>query len=268
VTAVRIASLDGGQRHPMLSFQNAGKRFAGGVAAVDSVSFEVPRGQFCVLLGPSGAGKSTLLRMVNGLVEPSAGKVLVDGHAVGRQTLPAIRRKVAMVHQQFNLVERMDVAQNVLSGAVAAAARWRIALAWYPQDLRRKCCALVERVGLRQHHLNRRVAELSGGEQQRVGIARAFILDPDVILADEPVASLDPATSRDVLQLLHDAARERGATVFCSLHQIDLAQAFADRIVAMRAGRVVFDGRPENLDREQIDLIYEGVEAGARRAVA
>lgn len=220
------------------------------------MSFALPRGVFCVLLGPSGSGKSTLLRCVNGLVEPERGTILFDGIRLDRRSLASIRRRVAMVHQHFDLVERLPVATNVLTGAIALVPAWRAYLHWFPRELREKTCALALRVGLEQRHLHRRVGELSGGQQQRVGIARAFLSDPDLLLADEPVASLDPATAQEILVLLREAARERGTTVLCSLHQPELALRFADRLLGLRAGRIVFDGPPERLDEATLARIY------------
>ncbi|MCS6854916.1 MAG: phosphonate ABC transporter ATP-binding protein [Elioraea sp.] len=240
----------------MLVFDRITKTWPGGVRALDDVSFVVPRGAFVVLLGPSGAGKSTLLRMANGLVSPSSGAVVVDGIPVRRDTLPAVQRRVAMVHQQFNLVERLSVAANILSGAVAAVPAWRALLWWYPPSLRRRAWELCRAVGLSEREFFRRTATLSGGQQQRVGIARALILEPALLLADEPVASLDPMIAREILALLRDLARARGTSVLCSLHQIDLARDFADRIVGLSEGRAVFDGPPKALDEAAIGRIY------------
>jgi phosphonate transport system ATP-binding protein len=161
-----------------------------------------------------------------------------------------------MIHQQFNLVPRARVAANVLSGALAAEPLWRTTLGWYPKSRRQAAWALIQRVGLGAEHVFRRAQDLSGGQQQRVGIARAFMLNPELILADEPVASLDPKISRDVLQLLREAARERGAAVLCSLHQLDLAREFGDRIVGIDAGRVVFDGAAHELDKAAVEKLY------------
>ena len=243
----------------MLAFDGVEMRYPDGTVALRDVSMQVPQGQFCVVLGPSGAGKSTLLRMVNGLVTPSRGTVTVDGLSVDRKTLPRIRPRVGMIHQQFNLVRRSSVATNVLSGALLAVPTWRVIVHMFPNRYRRKACELVAAVGLGEEHLRRRVNDLSGGQQQRVGIARAFMLDPAVVLADEPVASLDPKTSRDVLSLLKRESRDRRTTVLCSLHQIDLARDFADRIVALQGGRVAFDGRPEELDEAARTAIYGDV---------
>ena len=257
---------DGGGVRAHLSFAHLVRRFPDGVRALDDVSFDVPQGQFCVVLGRSGSGKTTLLRSVNGLTDLDGGAVRLGDTAMAPATLRAIRRKVAMVHQSFNLVERASVAANVLSGAVAEAPAWRVHLGWYPAHLRARACAVLHRVGLDEIHLPRRAAALSGGQQQRVGIARALLLDPEVILADEPVASLDPAISREILTLLRDVARERGATVLCSLHQTDLARDFADRIVGMRHGRVAFDGPPARFDAAAEAALYGAADMPTRPA--
>jgi phosphonate transport system ATP-binding protein len=244
---------------PMLNFQDLTKHYGAGhmICALRSVTLAVPRGQFCVVLGSSGAGKSTLLRTVNGLVNPTHGRVEVDGTEIGPRTLAQIRPRVAMIHQQFNLTPRLSVAKNVLAGALPELSTLAALLHIFPAQFRRRACELVARVGLGEEHLQRRAQELSGGQQQRVEIARAFMLDPSVVLADEPVASLDPATSREVLGLLKEASKERRATVLCSLHQVDLAREFADRVVGMRQGQVVFDGLPAELNEEILCSIYE-----------
>jgi phosphonate transport system ATP-binding protein len=242
-----------------LIFESIGKRYPDGTVALADVSFEVPRGQFCVILGPSGAGKSTLLRCVNGLATPSEGQVHIDGEPVGRATLKRLRPRIAMIHQAFNLVPRASVASNVIAGALPAVSTARALAGLFPARFKQKACALVGDVGLSEEHLRRRVAALSGGQQQRVGIARAFMLDPAYVLADEPVASLDPRISADILELLAREARERDATVLCSLHQVDLARRFADRIVALKAGRVVFDGKPSALAEDRLAGIYGNV---------
>lgn len=243
----------------MIEFNHVSLRYPDSTQALQDVTLIVPRGQFCVLLGPSGAGKSTLLRTVNGLATPTLGSVSIDGVTMSPATAAKLRRRVATVHQHFSLSPRMSVAGNVLSGLLPAVSTTRALLGWFEPLHRAKACALLERVGLEPTHLRRRAGELSGGQQQRVGIARAFMLDPEVVLADEPVASLDPRTANDILTLIRDAARERGATVICSLHQLDLARSFGDRIVGMRAGQVVFDGVPDTLDNAQAQALYETV---------
>jgi phosphonate transport system ATP-binding protein len=240
----------------VLAFRRVGQRFPDGTMALHAVDLHVPRGQFCVILGPSGAGKSTLLRTVNGLVLPTSGEVRVDGVVVTPRTLVTVRRRVAMIHQQFNLSPRLSVATNVLAGALPSVSTPRALLHLFPAALRRRACALLAGVGLGHEHLRRRASDLSGGQQQRVGVARAFILDPPVVLADEPVASLDPNTSREVLALLKQASRERGTTVLCSLHNVELAREFADRAVGLHRGEIVFDGTPADLDESTLALIY------------
>lgn len=263
---ISAARAIGGGVPPHLSFRDLRKVYADGVAALDGVSAEVGKGEFCVVLGPSGSGKSTLLRVVNGLTDLTSGSMMLGDTELAPNTLRGIRRRVAMVHQQFNLVERASVASNVLAGAVAEVPSWRALLGWYPDHLRDRACEVVARVGLDEIHLPRRASALSGGQQQRVGIARALLLRPEVILADEPVASLDPAISREVLGLLREAAREQGATVLCSLHQTDLAREFADRIIGMRKGRVVFDGVPGLFDEAAEARLYEGLSVPANPA--
>lgn len=243
-----------------MEFADLSVAFADGTQALRGVTLSVPKGQFCVVLGPSGAGKSTLLRCVNGLVPSVRGRIAIDGQELNARSLRTLRPRMAMVHQQFNLVTRATVGANVLSGALPAVSTWRAVLQWYPKAFRIKACELLEEVGLDAKHLKRRVSALSGGQQQRVGIARAFMLDPIVMLADEPVASLDPRTSRETLELLKRQSRERHTTVLCSLHQIDLARQFADRIVALREGSVAFDGTPQAFTDSIVDQVY-GVEA-------
>jgi len=171
-----------------------------------------------------------------------------------------LRQRVAMIHQHFNLTNRMSVASNVLSGLLPTVSTLRALSGWFKPEQRQKACQLLERVGLSPTHLHRRAGDLSGGQQQRVGIARAFMMDPEVVLADEPVASLDPKISHDILSLIRDAARERNATVLCSLHQVDLAREFADRIIGMRDGRVVFDGTPDQFNDERVQALYQGAQ--------
>ncbi len=250
----------------MIRFDALSKTWPDGTRALTEVTLDIPRGQFCVVLGPSGAGKSTLLRAVNGLMMPSQGRVFIDGTEFTAATARGLRRRVAMVHQHFNLSPRMSVAGNVLAGLLPAVPTPRALLAWFKPEHRHKACAMLERVGLSPEHLKRRAGDLSGGQQQRVGVARAFMLDPEVVLADEPVASLDPKIARDILGLIRDAARERNTTVVCTLHQVELAREFADRIVGMRDGRVVFDGAPAQFTDDRMAALYQGAQWEDRQA--
>ncbi|MET0241281.1 MAG: phosphonate ABC transporter ATP-binding protein [Sphingobium sp.] len=249
-----------------LEFRAVSVCHADGTRALDEVRFTVPAGQFCVVLGPSGAGKSTLLRTVNGLTPVTGGEVLVGGERVEVRTLNRLRRRMGMIHQNFGLSARATVATNMMAGAAASMPLWRTLTGIYTDADKAAACALIREVGLEEAHLARRAEQLSGGQQQRVGIARAFMprvgqpgtsaQGPAVVLADEPVASLDPRAAEDIVTLLHRQARERGTTVLCSLHQLDLARRFADRIVALSAGRVVFDGTPAQLHAAEVVAIY------------
>jgi phosphonate transport system ATP-binding protein len=223
-------------------FENVSVSHPGGVQALSEASFAIPAGAFCVVLGPSGAGKSTLLRAINGLTTTDAGRIVIEGRALERRSLKALRRRIAMIYQHYNLVGRASVAMNVASGALPGLAGWRAITGLYPAAVKDGACRLVAAVGLDQSQMNRRAEQLSGGQQQRVGVARAFMAAPTIVLADEPVASLDPQTAQDILRLIRDEAKARGATVMCSLHQLDLAREFADWLLALRGGRVVFSG--------------------------
>lgn len=244
----------------MLEFVNVCKRFSDGTDAINSVNLRIPQGQFCVVIGPSGAGKSTLLRMVNGLTTPSIGEIRLNRLRLTDKNIRHARRNVAMIHQLFNLTSRSSVAFNVLAGALPNVSTLNAVFTIFPLEMRRKCCDILYRVGLSEEHLHRRVSDLSGGQQQRVGIARALMLDPAVILADEPIASLDPKISLDIMSLIYEIAKERNVTVLCSLHQVDLAKRFADRIIGMYSGEVVFDGSPALLNDDALSSIYHGAE--------
>lgn len=241
---------------PMLRFEQVAKRYPDGTRALDGVSFNVPRGQFCAIIGPSGSGKSTLLRLVNGLLGPTGGTILFDGAPITPKSIGSVQRRVGTVHQEFDLVPRLSVLDNVLAGTLPVVSTARVLLRLWPRHHQRRACALLARVGLIEEQLYRRAAQLSGGQKQRVAIARAFMLEPAVVLADEPVSSLDPAISRSVLALLRDASREAGATVLCCLHQVELALEFADRVVAIQDGALVYDGLPGDLTADRLEALY------------
>lgn len=251
----------------MLKLSNVSRVYDDGTKAVDSVSLSVETGEFCVLLGPSGAGKSTLMNMVNGVIEPTYGSVEVGGVVLSNRNRATIQREIGMIHQQLHLVPRLSVLHNVLSGVLPQVNFWYSLIKYFPEDQQRKACRLLQEVGLEEKHLYRRASELSGGQQQRVAIARAFMCEPKVVLADEPVASLDPAMSRGVLNNLKSAARLHDATVVCTLHQIDYALEFADRVVALRDGRVFYDGSPEAMDAETQSELYEVVKPRVSKSV-
>ena len=223
--------------------------------ALNEVSISVPAGQFLVILGPSGAGKSSLMRCVNRLVEPSSGEVFFQKTPITNSDLRAVRRQFGMVFQQFNLVKRLSVLTNVLTGRLGYRSVWRSLFYSFPESDKRIAIECLARVNM-EHKAFQRADTLSGGEQQRVAIARALAQQPKVILADEPVASLDPKIARQVLGYLRQVAKELGITVLCNLHQVDYAREFGERIVGMSKGSVVFDGAVADLTDQVIRKIY------------
>lgn len=242
----------------MLQIKNLTKIYEGGVLALNNVSFEVPKGQFLVVIGLSGSGKSTLLRCINRLVEPTKGQILwndSDITAASQEELRRIRRKIGMVFQHFNLVHRSSVLTNVLSGRLGYVnPAWSL-INRFPKTDVEKAMAQLERVGIADK-ANQRADELSGGQQQRVGIARAMIQDPHIILADEPVASLDPVLAHSIMQYLEKINQEDGVTILCSLHFLDLVHRYADRVIALNEGNLVFDGLPKEIDDQRFKDIY------------
>jgi phosphonate transport system ATP-binding protein len=236
------------------------KRFGNGFHALKGVSAEIASGSFTVVLGPSGAGKSTLLRLVNGLETPTQGSVSLAGETVTQANLRTVRGDVGMVFQHFNLVDRLSVMTNVLVGRLKTRSWLGSVLYLFRREDREIAHEALDRVGLVEKSWER-ADRLSGGQQQRVGIARALAQRPRVILADEPVASLDPVTSEEIMHLLREICRRDGITLLVNLHQVDLAKRFADRIIGLNAGKVVFDGTPAQLDRTTLAHIYhrEGV---------
>lgn len=240
----------------MVEFSNVKKIFSDGTKALDGISFNVEKGQFAVILGPSGAGKTTLLRMINGLVTPTKGRVTVGGINVIEKNYRKVRTRVGMVFQHFNLVGNLSVMKNVLSGSLGTHQKLWSNIFLFPKSYRLRALDLLDRVGLLDKAYNR-ADELSGGEQQRVGIARAMMQEPKVILADEPVASIDPANSINILSLLKSLCKENQVTVLCSLHQVDFALQFSDRVVGFSGGKMIFDDQTSNLDRISLRNIYD-----------
>jgi len=242
----------------MLKIQNLTKVYDGGVQALTDVSFDVPKGQFLAVIGLSGSGKSTLLRCINRLIEPTEGKVIWNGMDVTEASddeLRRIRRKIGMVFQHFNLVHRSSVMTNVLSGRLGYVnPAWSL-VNRFPKEDYGLALMHLERVGIADKAYYR-ADELSGGQQQRVGIARALMQDPEMILADEPVASLDPVLAHSIMQHLEKINKEDGVTVLCSLHFLDLVHRYADRVVALNKGVLMFDGLPKDIDDEKFKDIY------------
>ena len=230
----------------------------GRTVALQGASLTVARGEIVVLLGLSGSGKSTLLRHLDGLEAPTSGSVRVLGQEVPRLTgrrLRALRSRMGFVFQQFDLVPSLTVLENVLTGALSELRGPRIGLWSYPKRLKLTALAHLDRVGLLDRAYQR-ADTLSGGQQQRVAIARALMQDPEILLADEPVASLDPESSEQVMSLIREIAMDEGLTVVCSLHQVDLALSWGDRIVGLRHGEVVLDTPAEGLSKAEVMEIY------------
>ncbi|WP_333585884.1 phosphonate ABC transporter ATP-binding protein [Phenylobacterium sp.] len=241
----------------MLELRNVTKRF-GEVNAVDGVSLTCDRGEFIGVIGRSGAGKSTLLRMINRLADPSSGQILWDGEDVGRlkgKPLRRWRRRCAMIFQQFNLCPRLDVITNVLVGVLAERPAVSSLLKVFPAEDRARAIIELDRLDMAQAALQR-AATLSGGQQQRVAIARAMLQEPDILLADEPVASLDPINAEVVMEALQDVCHERRIPVIVNLHSLDIARRYCTRVIGMAKGRIIYDGPPSGLTPEVVDKIY------------
>jgi len=261
------------QGDSMVELADVGKRFAPDVIALDGVSLTVRAGEIVVLLGLSGSGKSTLLRHVNGLHQPTTGTVRVLGSDVGRARgaeLRRLRTRIGFVFQQFHLVGSANVLENVCTGALGGLRGPRLGLLSYPRRIRRNALEQLDRVGLADQRFQR-ADTLSGRQQQRVAVARALLQRPRILLADEPVASLDPESSAQVMQLIADVSREDGLTVLCSLHQVEVALSFGERIVGLRSGRVVLDRPAEDVGRSDAMAVYAdaplpAVLAGAERS--
>jgi len=246
----------------LISLTGVSKRFPNGTLALDNVSLEVPRGQLLSLIGLSGSGKSTLMRHLNGLHKPTAGTVRVMGVEVSstsNRQLRSVRRNVGFVFQQFGLVGRATCLENVLSGALGRLKGPRYGVWSYPRDLRRQAFDHLERVGLAPQAYQR-ADTLSGGQMQRVAIARTLMQQPQLLLADEPVASLDPESSAQVLELLLRIAIEEKMTVIVTLHQVELALGWAHRIVGLRDGQVVLDRDARGLSQGDVMEVYQRVD--------
>jgi phosphonate transport system ATP-binding protein len=247
----------------MLEFDKVTRRF-GELVAVSEATLAIPSGQMVGIIGRSGAGKSTLLRMANRLIEPTAGRVLFDSRDITQlrgAALHAWRARAAMIFQQFNLVPRLDVLTNVMVGRLNSIPTARAVLKLFTPRERAMAIQALERLGIADLALKRADA-LSGGQQQRVAIARALMQQPRILLADEPIASLDPANAKVVMDELRDINRNDGITVLCNLHTLEMARAYCDRIVGMAQGRIVFDGAPEELNQAAVSSIYATTDGG------
>jgi phosphonate transport system ATP-binding protein len=240
---------------PAVTFDNVTKIYGEDTVALREIDVDIEAGEFVILLGPSGAGKSTFLRVLNGLTQPTEGVVEINGEVPS-----GARREVGMVFQEHYLVESMSAFQNALTGALARNGFWRSILTWQRTDDKRAALEALQTVGLLEE-AGQRAGSMSGGQKQRVGIARALVQQPSLLLADEPVASLDPKAARDVMGYMKQAAQERNLTAITSLHQVNIAREFGDRFLGVRDGEVVFDGTREELTMDVVDEIYYGDDA-------
>ena len=253
----------------MLRIEHLTKVYPRGTVALKDVSFEVRDGEFLVVIGLSGSGKSTLLRCINRLIEPTQGRILwndVDVTAASPRELRRIRRHIGMVFQQFNLVKRSSVMTNVLSGRLGYVSPWTSLVGVWSREDHLRALHALERVGIADK-AGERADALSGGQQQRVGVARALMQEPTMVLADEPVASLDPVLAHSILQYLEGLNKIDGVTVICSLHFLDLVHRYATRVVGFKDGVKVFEGLPDEIDRARFKEVY-GEEAQEVRATA
>jgi phosphonate transport system ATP-binding protein len=242
----------------LLTIRDLVKTYQSGTRALDGISIDVARGEFVVLIGLSGSGKSTLLRCINRLVEPTSGRIVFDGVDITAMSGPDLRRarrRIGMIFQQFNLVRRASVFGNVLSGRLGYRTTWRTIASRPSRSDAALAFENLARVGIVDKAFARADA-LSGGQQQRVGIARALMQQPELMLADEPVASLDPATSHSVMKYLEEINRKDGITVICSLHFLSLARRYGTRVIALKDGRIAFDGKPAAIDQARFREIY------------
>ncbi|MGI9381265.1 MAG: phosphonate ABC transporter ATP-binding protein [Methyloligellaceae bacterium] len=242
----------------MLRLEQLVKQYRTGDRALKGIDLEIPDGQVMALIGPSGAGKSTLIRCVNRLVEPTSGRILLndlDIRSLSQSKLRLVRRRMGMIFQEYALVERLTVMENVLSGRLGYVGFWRSYFRKFPQSDIDEAFRLLERVGLAEM-CDKRADELSGGQRQRVGICRALIQNPELLLVDEPTASLDPKTSRQIMRLICELCEERKLSAIINIHDVLLAQMFAQRIVGLQLGEIVYDGPPNGLTPDVLTQIY------------
>ena len=242
----------------MLEIKNLTKVYEGGTQAINDVSFSVKPGEFLAVIGLSGSGKSTLLRCINRLIEPTEGQIIWNGEditAASQDEMLRIRRKIGMIFQHFNLVSRSRVITNVLAGRLGYVNPAMSLFNRFPKSDQEMAIRQLDRVSIADQAY-KRADELSGGQQQRVGIARAMMQEPEIILADEPVASLDPVLAHSIMQHLETINKEDGVTILCSLHFLDLVHRYADRAVALNDGKLMFDGTPQEIDDAKFKEIY------------
>ncbi|OOM78626.1 phosphonate ABC transporter ATP-binding protein [Clostridium sp. BL-8] len=242
----------------LLELKNITKYYSGTIPALSDVSFSASEGEFISVIGSSGSGKSTLLRCINRMIEINSGEIYFDGtnsSKLPKRKLRIVRTKIGMIFQHYNLVERLTVFENVLHGRLGYKSTMAGILGKYTKEEKDKALKIISILGLNEQ-INKRCDQLSGGQKQRVGIARALIQNPKLILCDEPIASLDPSTSKIIMDYLRNIAKDMGITIIVSLHQVDVAIKYSDRIIGVNKGTILFDGKPDELTSERISEIY------------
>ncbi|MEY8762802.1 MULTISPECIES: phosphonate ABC transporter ATP-binding protein [Clostridium] len=243
----------------ILSVNNLYKYFNKDKLVLNNISFHVNKGEFVSIIGPSGAGKSTILRCINCLTQPTKGEIILGNKVINQikgREIRKVRREIGMVFQNYNLVYRLTVMQNVMHGRLGYISGIKGILGLYSEEDKKKAVALLDKVGL-INYMYKRASELSGGQKQRVGIVRALMQEPSLLLCDEPIASLDPGNSKVIMDLIRDLVKERGITCIVNLHQVEIAKRYADRIIGIKNGEVVFDGVPSLLSNKIIEDIYD-----------
>ena len=241
----------------LLTIKAAKKIYDGGINALDGVSITIHKNEIVAILGSSGAGKSTLIRSILGLVALDDGAIFFKSKTPIANNFQLLRSSISTIYQNFNLVSRSTVLTNIILGKISTISSWRILFNAWPKGFQMKAFELLKEVGLQDINLNKRVENLSGGQQQRIGIARALMGDPELILADEPVSSLDPETAKEILKLLRKTAKKKKISILCSLHQVEFAKYFADRIIGMNNGKIIFDKASNKLSKLDLNKIYK-----------
>lgn len=242
----------------IMSIENLNKEYSKGKSVLKDVNFEIKQGELLSIIGPSGAGKSTLLRSINRMIEPTSGKITFDNKNItnvkGRE-LRNMRTNIGMIFQHYNLVDRLSVFENVMHGTLGYKNSLQGIFSLYTESEKEEAIDIITELGI-EEHIYKRCDELSGGQKQRVGIARALVQKPKIILCDEPIASLDPSSSRVIMEHLRKICSEKGITVIVNLHQVDAAKNYSDRIIGLNSGEIVFNGHPTEINKEVIQNVY------------
>lgn len=256
---VEIATKEELKEMPVImSIENLNKEYSKGKSVLKDVNFEIKQGELLSIIGPSGAGKSTLLRSINRMIEPTSGKITFDKQNItnvkGRE-LRNMRTNIGMIFQHYNLVDRLSVFENVMHGTLGYKNSLQGIFSLYTESEKEEAIDIITELGI-EDHIYKRCDELSGGQKQRVGIARALVQKPKIILCDEPIASLDPSSSRVIMEHLRKICSEKGITVIVNLHQVDVAKNYSDRIIGLNSGEIVFNGHPTEINKEVIQAVY------------